>query len=363
MTSGAVHQFVSSLSPHDAVSAHALRARDVLRGLGLRSEIFVKEAHPPVDRHAHFYAAYRGSEPAHLLYHAAIGSPLADFLLERPEPKIVDYHNVTPARFFEAWEPFVALELRVGRHQVEELAPCSVLGIGDSDFNAGELRAFGYARTTTVPILLDLDEFERELDQEQLDLLVSGKVDGGADWLFVGRLSPNKAQHDLLKAFAVYRRAFDPAARLHLVGSSSSWGYELALRRYVEELGLDGCVQLTGSVSAGALAAHYHAADVFVCLSEHEGFCVPLLEAMHHRLPVVAFAAGAVPETLAGAGVLLDEKSPARVAAAVRQVVERADLRRALVDAGVVRLRDFSLARTTARFAEAVTGALEEAAA
>ena len=165
-------------------------------------------------------------------------------------------------------------------------------------------------------------------------------------WLFVGRLAPNKCQHDLIKALAAYRRLYDPQARLHLVGGSSSNAYRTALEAFVDHLDLGEAVFLHGGVSPGALVAHYRAADVFVCLSEHEGFCVPLLEAVHHRLPVVALAEAAVPETVEGAGVLLPAKEPARVAAAVHRVLGDPDLRAALVVAGTARLADFALERT-----------------
>ena len=153
-------------------------------------------------------------------------------------------------------------------------------------------------------------------------------------WLFVGRLAPNKAQHDIVKAFAAYRRFHNPDARLHLVGGGREDGYARTLRRFVHALGLDDAVTLTGGVSPAELVAYYRAADVFVVCSEHEGFCVPLLEAMHHRVPIVAFASTAVPETLGDAGLLLDVKDPCTVAAAVDRVVTDAPLREQLVDAG-----------------------------
>ena len=138
---------------------------------------------------------------------------------------------------------------------------------------------------------------------------------GGADWLFVGRVTPNKCQHDVVKAFAAYRRLHDPQARLHLVGGVASSPTRRLCARSCAASSSTDCVDLTGPVSAGGLAAYYRNADVFVCLSEHEGFCVPLLESMHHHVPVVAFAATAVPETLDGAGICLPDKAPAVVAA------------------------------------------------
>jgi glycosyltransferase involved in cell wall biosynthesis len=177
---------------------------------------------------------------------------------------------------------------------------------------------------------------------------------GGAGWLFVGRLSPNKCHQDLIKAFAVHRQVFDPKARLRLVGGSSSRIYEKALRKLAEGIGVDGAVDFVGEASDAVVGAHFRAADVYVSVSEHEGFGVPLLEAMHHRLPVVAFGAAAVPETIGGAGLCLESKAPTTVATAVHRVLTDEPLRAALVAAGIERLEAFDISRTRRRFADAV---------
>ena len=149
---------------------------------------------------------------------------------------------------------------------------------------------------------------------------------------------------------------YDRRARLHIVGGSSSHAYWSALERFVAAAGLAGAVDLAGSVSPGVLAARYRVADAFVCLSEHEGFCVPLLEAMHHEVPIVAHGSAAVPETLGRAGLVLDDRSPATVATAVHRVVGDEGLRATLAAAGRRRLADFALPATSARLADVVTG-------
>ena len=163
----------------------------------------------------------------------------------------------------------------------------------------------------------------------------------------MGRVAPNKCQHDIVGAFAVYRRVFDPEARLTLVGGATSPHYQQALGRLIAEFGLGDSVEILSGVSDGELLAHWATADVFVCLSEHEGFCVPLLEAMTLGVPVVAYSAGAVPETLDGAGVLLDDKDPLAVAVAVDQVCRPGPARESLVKAGKRRADDFSLENTS----------------
>jgi glycosyltransferase involved in cell wall biosynthesis len=357
----AVHQFVPSFAAHDAVSSHAVQVQALLRSWGLDSEIYAGTATGdegqvlPFDR----FGRDGPVSSTRLLYHLSTGSRMAEMLRARPEPTLVNYHNVTPARFYEGWSPRVAPELELGARQLRGLAPSVDLAIAVSEYNRRELLDAGYRTTAVAPVLVDLDAFEREVDEAALARLSGAKSGGGADLLFVGRVAPHKAQHDLVKVLAVYRRLYDPKARLHLVGGSGSEAYSDAVKGYASALGLGDAVEVTGSVSAGELAAHYRAADVFVCVSEHEGFCVPLLEAMHHRLPIVAFAAAAVPETLAGAGLLLPAKDPATVAAAIDRLVGDADLRAALVDGGSERLTDFALERTRRRFAEAVAPIIE----
>lgn len=353
----ALHQFVPTFEP-GAVGGHMLELQRLAREvLGVEAELFAEFVHPSWEGRARRHTDYGRRVPAGagdvLVYHMAIGSVVADFVRSRAEPLVVDHHNITPPELYERWEPAAAYGCAWGRSQLPELAGRSVLGVADSEYNEDELRRAGYAATATAPILLDPAVFEHGgggADAGALDRMWSTKV--GADWLFVGRVSPNKCQHDVVKAFAAYARLYDPAARLHLVGGSSSSTYWAALEKYVAALGLADRVRLTGSVPSGDLLAHYEVADILVCLSEHEGFCIPLLEAMAHRVPIVAFASSAVPGTLGDAGVLLPSKQPSTVAAAVHRVLSDPSLRDALVAAGTARLEQFTLARTRDRWAE-----------
>jgi len=344
-----VNQFVPTLEP-GAVGAHSLVARDVLRAAGHTSDIYASEIDPAfADRGAHLLRDARGRADV-VVYQMAIGSVVADAVLAREEPIVVNHHNLTPMRYIAGWQPVAAHGVVWGRGQLRELAERARLGIADSSYNEHDLIEAGFTRTTVVPILLDL----RTLDVEPA---ARPERTDAVTWLFVGRLAPNKAQHDIVKAFAAYRRFHNPNARLYLVGGGREDGYARTLERFIHSLGLDDAVTLTGAVSAAELTAYYRAADVFVVCSEHEGFCVPLLEAMHHRVPIVAYASTAVPETLADAGLVLEVKDPCTVAAAVERVVESRTLRDQLVEAGVRRVRDFDLSRTGPAFVEAVTSA------
>jgi glycosyltransferase involved in cell wall biosynthesis len=362
----AVHQFVPTLAPRDAVSGHYMRVRTTLRAAGYASDIYAMDARGELAKEAKPFQNFGGGrpgEPTWLCYHSSIGSPIADFVAARPEPLIVDYHNITPAAFFDRWEPGVAVYLRAGRRQLRSLAPRTALGIADSAYNASELDRLGFRSTGVVPILFDRDDLHVEIDEHARERLASERPAASSTWLFVGQVAPHKAQHDIVKALAAYRRVFDPNARLRIVGFALSRAYVRALTAYVADLGLTDAVDIAGSVPDAVLGAHYATADVFVCLSEHEGFCVPLLEAMHHGVPVVAYAAGAVPETLGTGGLLLEQKDPLTVATAVARVVSGASgastardasLRTALARAGHERLTAFGLARSEARLRDAV---------
>jgi len=343
----AVHQFVPSLAPRDAASSHYLAVQQALQGAGYRSEIYSYESRDEYRRLGRHFTSFKGGvrgEPTWLLYHSSVGSTVADFVAARDEPLIVDYHNITPAPFFEEWEPVVAARLTKGRRQLATLEARAELGIAHSSFSAQELIEVGYAHTSVVPLLVDLDVFDAApAEPATLERLAAARGNGGVDWLFVGRIAPNKAQHDLIKAFAAYHRLYDDRARLHLVGGSSSHQYLNALTGFVDALGLDDAIEITGGVSAGALTAYYESADVYVIVSEHEGFCVPLLEAMHHNVPIVAFASTAIPETLGDAGLLLDAKDAYTIATAVHRVTGDPALRQRLVEAGRRRLRELDI--------------------
>jgi len=347
-------QFVPTFEP-GAVGGHMVELQRLWRDERGDAEVFAEHQRGAYEGRARPFRDYGTRRfPARpddlVVYQMAIGSDVADFVRDRPETLVLNHHNLTPPNLIERWEPGAAHGVQWGIAQLRDLAGRTALAVAVSHYNARQLAEAGYGNFEVAPVLFDLDAFNRDVEREALDALSAAKADGGADWLFVGRLAANKCQHDVVRSFALYRRVFDPKARLHIVGPAPADAYRAALEELVATLGLGGAVSITGGVSSGALAAYYRAADVFVCLSEHEGFCVPLLEAMSNRVPVVAFAAAAVPETLGDGGVLLRTKQPAVVAAAVHRVVTDQAVRGQLTAAGERRLQRFTLARTRARW-------------
>jgi glycosyltransferase involved in cell wall biosynthesis len=353
-------QVIPSIVERDAVSHHTLEAQRVLRSMGFVSDVFALNVGPGLAGRVRPIAELprEAGGGQWLCYQASIGSPAADVVMSHPAPRIVNYHNITPSDLVDRWMPYLGEEVRLGRRQLDQLAETAEIGIGVSRYNAAELNAAGYRRTAVAALMADLANFDRSADPRLRSELAEAKVAGGSDWLFVGQMLPHKSHQDVVAAFAVYLKAFDPAARLHLIGRPSCPPYALAIERYVDALGLGASVRIAGSVSPAELSAYYQAADVLVCCSEHEGFCAPLLEAMHHGVPVVAYGVAAVPETVLDAGVVLRSKEPILVAAAAHRVIKDAALREVLVDRGRARAGTFTIDAARRQFADAVEEAL-----
>jgi glycosyltransferase involved in cell wall biosynthesis len=355
-----VDQIIPSLASRDAIGVHSLNLRNGLRAAGIDSDIFYGSFTPDVEHEGRSVTELgRAGRDRWLLYQSSIGSPVYDIFASRNEPKLVNYHNITPASLLRDWEPNVAYEVALGRTQLARLAAQSRFAVADSGFNESELKALGFEGTAVVPLLIDMHQKSEEPDPDLAALLARRKQrDGGADLLFVGKISPHKAPHDLVKMLSVLRRLYDPSARLHLVGSPLGETYAPALRAFISELELDDAVFFPGSVSGAELEAYFRAADVFVCASDHEGFCVPIAEAMGHGLPIVAYGVTAVPETVAGAGLVLPDKAAVPFAAAVARVLSDAQLRTRLTEAGLARAASFDLGASVGHFVALIQAAV-----
>jgi glycosyltransferase involved in cell wall biosynthesis len=342
------------------VSTHALALRRWLARRGA-SEIFVEHHDARTVAGARPLSEYPAGDGSTVLLHASVGGPLLDAYAAGRGRKLLVFHNFTPAHFFVEWDLPVARELDAAWEQLARLAPITQLAAGVSRFNADLLSGAGFGAPRVIPLVVDPSECCSDVDPATTAALARDRSRGGSRWLYVGRLSANKAQHDLVRALAVARRHLDPDARLWLVGSDFTPSYTAALRRLVGALDLTEHVVFAGSVAPAVLRSYYEAADVFVSASEHEGFGVPMIEAMLWGLPVVAYATAAVPETVGDAGVLLADKEPANLAAAVHAVLGDAEVRRVLEARGRARAAAFSPAALAARLDEVLAPELDAA--
>jgi glycosyltransferase involved in cell wall biosynthesis len=333
----AVHQLVPDFAYGDAIGNDVLAIHKALAARGWRSQIFAEHVHPRLRSRALSpaeLAAEAGPEDV-VLFHFSIGHPLADRVPELPGRKVLRYHNITPARFLERLYPQAARRSRLGREQLARLAPLVELGIGVSDYNTGELEAAGCPATATVPILLDLEQLGAPPDPRVLERF-RGQ---GPNLLHVGRVAPNKRIEDLVKVQYWLARLV-PGARLLIVGGGDTNAYGRGVRQLVRELQAPG-VHFAGHVSDAELLAYYRSAHLYLCQSEHEGFCVPLVESMHFDIPIVAYASTGVPGTLDDAGALLSAKDHVLTAEVCARVLGDDKLRQAMIQRGRRRLARF----------------------
>ena len=323
-----VHQLLAALSYGDAISNEALAIREHLRSAGFASEIYAEGVHPRMAHLARPLWEYAGvSSPETVcLFHFSIGSAASRLIYHAPDRLVAIYHNITPAEWLLGFHPHLAGLCYHGRRELAAFAARVELALGDSEFNRRELERAGYPRTGVLPIVLDLSRY-RPPGSPTVRRLYD---DGRTNLLFVGRIIPNKRIEDLIDVFALFQRA-RPDSRLLLVGDYRGHErYYARLLERVRELGASEVV-FTGHVDDDDLRALYAVSHLFLCLSEHEGFCVPLLEAMVFRLPIVAYDAGAVAETLRGAGLLLRDKSPEWVAELIGRLLGDPRLKEAVL--------------------------------
>ncbi|RPH61899.1 MAG: glycosyltransferase, partial [Acidobacteria bacterium] len=317
-----VHQVLATLGYGDAIGHEVIGIQRVLRGAGFDSDIFVQTADARLESLTRDYRELTSaSRPENILiHHFSIGSRASRIAYALPDRMILVYHNITPPQYFvDVHKLLVELCFKGLREMKAYPARCD-LALGDSEFNRQELEALGFAPTGVLPVVPNFSHLEHEPDR----LLAAQFDDDWTNILFVGRVIPNKRFEDLIRIFDVYKREFNPRARLLLVGSYGGFERYLAMLQQLVAALKTPDVHFTGHVSDEELIAFYEIADLFLCASEHEGFCVPLLEAFHMQVPVVAYAATAVPATMDGGGVLYSDRAPAHVAALVDAIVSDA---------------------------------------
>jgi len=326
-----VHQLLPAAAPHDAITGQAFAWRDLLREWGYDSEIVAEHVHPELMGTVHRLdrAGKRLAKEGPLILRYAIWSATVDAALGAKAPVALCYHNITPGEFLRDFNTSLAelcdrgrSALRVFEGRVDSL-------IADSSFNAGDLRSAGLGEARIVPLLLDLPTEIPRRDPNREPIVLT-----------VGRIVPNKRLEDVVKAFALYQSHRAPEASLVVVGNDIGFeNYRQALDVLVARVGARR-VFFTGPISSDARDAWYRKADVYLSMSVHEGFCAPLIEALAHGVPVIARDAGAQPETIGQAGLVLDGDDFPLVAEALHELSSSQTTRRALAEAADRRLAE-----------------------
>ncbi len=344
-----IHQMLPDFSYGDAIGNDVLGIQKVLKGWGYDSEIYAQHVHSKLSGIARPFWEYK--EISHseniLIFHFSIGSELSEFVKRLSDRKILIYHNITPPHFFQGINAEVERRCAWGYEELKKLAPHFDLALGVSDFNCRELSRAGFQKTGVLPIFLDFKNYYQTPEEKIKKTLQDGKV----NILHVGRLVPQKKIEDLIRTFFLFQKRLCPESRLVLVGSDSGVrNYSRAVKKMVEELALTDKVLFAGFASFRELITYYAMAHLYLCLSEHEGFCVPLMESMFFGVPVIAYLTGGIPETLGGAGVGLAKKNFEEIAELMAMILEDPGLRGTIVKGQKDRIRYFSLEKNRERF-------------
>jgi len=310
---------LATLGYGDAIGNEVLGIQRALATAGYDSEIIVETADPRLeDLTADYRDMVNEVGPDDLLiHHFSLGSRASRTAFALPCRMMLVYHNITPPEYFLGVHDQLVRQCYHGRRELLPYRSRCELALGDSEFNRQELESLGFPRTAVLPVVPDFTHLAVAPDCRVLDAY----DDAWTNVLFVGRVIPNKRPDNVIRFFHAYKTLYNPRARLILAGSHGGFEQYLSqLHALIKNLGVRD-VEIVGQVTNEELTAYYDVADVFLCASEHEGFCVPLIEAFHKRVPVVALAATAVPATMDGGGVLYDVPDPRRVAALMNRVV------------------------------------------
>ena len=333
----AIHQITAGFASGDAISLEAVALRDVCRALGAASEIFVPmenvaEDGKPLVRPLEDYRPAAGEL---LIYHYSIQSRATDAFRRTPSRKAVIYHNITPAEFFRGFDERVVRQLEEGRRELGAVAALADAVWADSAFNAAEVAALGAKNAKVLPLVFSASAFDVPADP----VVAQGLSGPSKKILFVGRMAPNKCVEELIEAFAWYHKRIERRSELILVGSERTCPrYFAMLRMFAAELDLMS-VSFVRYASPAGLIAYYQRADLFATTSRHEGYCLPVVEAMSKGVPVLARSVGGVPEAMDGAGATFDEARPEELACLMHRMISQLALRNEILASQQARIR------------------------
>lgn len=345
-------QFTPTISYGDAVSNDVFAMSEVLDGMGYDNIIVAIAKGKKLRGKIVLFEDFTPDSNDIFIYHMSIGSALSDFVLNADvKKKIMVWHNITPAHFFDGISS-LADSCRQGREELFRLRNCIDFAICDSEYNKEELDDLGYRETAVLPIVFDKSEY---LDTTPSQEIVDRYSDGVTNILFVGRIAPNKKQEDIIRSFHLYNKYINPKSRLFLVGAVvDTEKYKTALDDFISANKTKN-VYFSGHVSFPDILAYYKTADLFLCESEHEGFCVPLLEAMTFDVPILAYNSCAVPYTMGNSGMVFTEKNHAVVAELINLILTDEKIRSKMISSQRERLSDFDIEKTKKHFGEMIS--------
>jgi glycosyltransferase involved in cell wall biosynthesis len=350
-----INQWVPAAHRGDAIGDSARRVRQMLRNLGHTSEIYALTIDDDLRGDVRPFSAPEARRGDATIFHFALPSPMTEAFGRLDGARILQYHNITPAAFFAPYAPQLFRLAALGRQELHSLVGRVDLALGDSEFNRRELEELGFTRSGVLPIAVDTERITAAPRRPALEQILG---DGLINILFVGRIVPNKRIEDHIRLAEVYKRYIDSYYRFIFVGRYDGVpAYYAQVRALIAEFRmLPDRFWFTGPVPDEDLGAYYRWADAYVSLSEHEGFCVPLVEAMAADVPILAYSAGAVPETLGGAGMLFAPKDLEVAAEMLGMLVYDRPLRAHVLEGQRRRLQDFGPAAIERQLESVIAG-------
>ena len=336
-----VNQWVPAAHKGDAIGDSARRVRALLREMGHQSDLYAMTIDDDLRGDVIPWTDASAKKGDLTIFHFALVSPMTAEFAKLPAGRVLQYHNVTPAHFFAGYDPAIFRLAKLGREDLQTLVGRTDVALGDSEYNRQELEALGFTNTGVFPIAIDTRRITDAPRRPALEAVLN--EEGWTNFLFVGRIVPNKKIEDHIKLAEHYKRYVDEQYRFVFVGRTDATPrYYAAIRALLERYRMpQGRFIFTGPVPDEDLATYYRTASVYISLSEHEGFCVPLLEAMAADVPVLAYSSTAVPDTLGGAGVQFAPKDLEYAAELLGELAYNDDLRTQVIARQRARLADF----------------------
>lgn len=349
-----IFQLLPVIAFGDAVGNDTRALKDALAEAGYETEIYadVVDGRLPRGTAKRYDMMPKVEADDVIIYHLSTGHKMNYSLEKYPCRKIIMYHNVTPEKYFDGYNRDGYENCRQGIRAAKLMKDVAEFCFADSEYNKQELISYGYkCNIEVLPILIPFEDYAKEPNKKT----VKKFSDGRTNILFTGRIVPNKKQDDLITAFYYYNKYINKNSRLILAGSYAGMErYKSQLEKYAAALGLENDVFFSGMSKFNDILAYYRVADVFLSMSEHEGFCVPLVEAMYFNIPIIARDTSAIAGTLGGSGILLPDNNPMVAAEMINRVVTDQQLKNAVIKNQQIRLKDFDNKKIQKQFLESM---------
>ncbi|MEN8153028.1 MAG: glycosyltransferase family 4 protein [Acidobacteriota bacterium] len=336
-----IEQFLSGFHYGDAVGNSVLRFHEFLLKKGIESRIIAITIDDKLVDKSISFNDYTEVKNSIKIYHFSIASPLTEYFLKIKGKKVIVYHNITPSHFFTDFSTHLVRSTIKGREELISLSETFDLAIADSYYNGKELNELGYNNIKRFPVMISRDTYMGMHSKGYFDIF----NDGRKNIIFVGRITPNKKIEDLIKILHLYKNNISGSIRLIIAGKTDNVPeYYNSIRKLVSGLEINSSdLVFTGHIPFNELLSVYRAGDVFLSMSEHEGFCLPLIESSFFNIPVVAYNAGAVKETLGGSGIVMEKKDFKKIAFLLEKVLNDNVLNKKLKDSAGERSEEYQL--------------------